>query len=87
MIDDQRKSPRLSLAVRVKVIHPSFGELILKARDISDGGMFIFSDGVELPSVGAEMQVQALDTHEEAMLLKVRIVHALENGVGVMFSE
>lgn len=85
MIEDQRKSPRISLAVRVKVLHPSFGELILKARDISDGGMFIFSDGEELPMVGAVMQVQALDTPEEATLLKVRIVHRLANGVGVMF--
>ena len=41
MLEDKRKSPRIPIAARVKVFHSSFGEIILKARDISDGGMFL----------------------------------------------
>ena len=87
MLEDKRKSPRIPIAARVKVFHSSFGEIILKARDISDGGMFLLSDGTEFPPVGAEMQVQALDTPVEAALLNVCIVRKLKNGVGVMFYE
>ena len=87
MFEDQRKSPRIPLTARVMVSHPSFGELTLKARDISDGGMFIFSQQVEMPSVGSEMLVQALDTPEEASQLKVRIMRKSANGVGGMFCE
>lgn len=87
MTDDKRKSPRIPLAVSVMVMHSSFGERILKARDISDGGMFIYSDGTDWPSTGTIMQVQALDTPVEATILDVRIVHVMPNGIGVMFCD
>jgi len=82
---DQRKSSRIPLIARVRVMHPNFGQRILKSKDISDGGMFIISDACDWPAVGSRMQVQALDTPVEAEMLLVQLVRKTPQGVGVMF--
>ena len=68
-------------------MHPSFGEVVCKARDISDGGMFIVNEDTEFPPVGTVMQAQALDMQAEAPLLKVRIMHKRLNGIGLAFCQ
>ena len=87
MKENKRKSERIPVAVMVRVLHESFGELTLKARDISDGGMFIFGDGNKWPPLGETIQVQALDTPEEATILNAKIVRQMAKGVGVMFCD
>jgi len=82
---ENRKHPRIPLNANVKIMHDSFGTIEAKAKDISDGGMFIIHKGVTFPPAGTEMQVQALGMPIEAPILKVKIVHVGPNGIGLAF--
>jgi hypothetical protein len=67
-------------------MHASVGTLDVKMRDMSDGGVFLFTgDRVDLP-VGSLVQIQALDV-EDAPVLSAQIVRHEISGIGLMFSE
>ena len=57
---DQRIDHRTPMRVRVKVRHPSIGEVIVQTRDISDGGIFLLTENIAVPPIGTivEGQVQ-----------------------------
>jgi hypothetical protein len=40
-MDDRREHTRHPLIVDIKISHPDIGELIVKTKNISDGGVFI----------------------------------------------
>jgi hypothetical protein len=62
------------------------GDLDVQMRDMSDGGVFLFTgDRVDLP-VGTLVQIQALDI-EDAPVLSAQIVRREIAGIGLMFSE
>ena len=86
MTQEKRKHIRTAFAARVKVIHPSVGELEVDMRDLSDGGLFLFTgDRVDLP-VGERIQVQALDI-DDAPVLDAEIVRCESDGVGLQFTD
>ena len=67
-------------------MHASTGELTLTMRDMSDGGVFLFSgDSIDLQP-GETVQIQALDI-EDAPLLKAVIVRRESAGIGLQFVE
>ncbi len=82
---EQRVHPRSPLNARVEVRHPSFGSRICSIGNISNGGMFIKSNGLEFPEIGTILQVQALDMPVEAPELKVKVVWKQPDGIGVEF--
>jgi Tfp pilus assembly protein PilZ len=73
------------MTARIEVKHPSFGTSICSIGNISNGGMFIKSNDVELPDIGSVMLVQALDMPVEAPELEVKVVWKEPDGVGVEF--
>lgn len=85
-MDEKRKHIRTAFSANVKFMHASVGELDLKMRDMSDGGVFLFStDLADLP-LGEVVQIQALDI-EDAPLLNAIIVRRETDGIGLQFVE
>jgi len=85
-MNEKRKHVRTAFSANVKFMHASVGELDLKMRDMSDGGVFLFStDLADLP-LGEMVQIQALDI-EDAPLLNAIIVRRETDGIGLQFIE
>jgi c-di-GMP-binding flagellar brake protein YcgR len=82
---NRRRFMRTKLRARIKLKHPSVGELIVQTGDISDGGVFIHADGVDLPPIGSEVKVQVQDLPMEAPELDARIVRMEPSGIGLEF--
>lgn len=80
-----RRHIRTNLRTRIKLIHPSCGELIVHTGDLSDGGVYIHADGQQLPEMGERVQVQVQDLPIEAPLIEAKIVRADAEGVGLEF--
>jgi hypothetical protein len=85
-MQEKRKHIRTAFSANVRLMHASVGTLDVKMRDMSDGGVFLFTgDRVDLP-VGSLVQIQALDV-EDAPVLSAQIVRHEISGIGLMFSE
>lgn len=82
---NMRRHVRTNLRTRIKIIHPSFGEVIVHSGDLSDGGVYLISDGQELPPVGEQVQIQVQDLPIEAPIIDAQIVRSDAEGVGLEF--
>ena len=84
---NKRKHIRTKLRADVTLSHPGMGDLSLHTGDFSDGGVYIFSDGQELPVMGelVNVQVQGM-AGGEAPILKMRIVRIDKKGIGLQFT-
>ncbi len=83
---EKRKHVRTEFSGRVKVMHPLIGAVEVELRDISNGGVFLFTgDQFGLP-VGEVVRLQAQDL-EDAPVLSARIVRIEEKGIALMFDE
>lgn len=81
---EKRQYIRTAFTAGIRLIHPSVGELQVSMRDMSDGGVFLFTgDQVDL-DIGETVQIQALDI-EDAPVLSARIVRREPAGIGLMF--
>ena len=85
-MNEKRKHIRTAFSATVKFMHASVGELDLKMRDMSDGGVFLFSTELADLPLGEVVQIQALDI-EEAPLLNAIIVRRETDGIGLQFVE
>ena len=67
-MSEKRQHIRTAFSANVKLIHASVGELDLKMRDMSDGGVFLFSaDLADLP-LGEIVQIQAQGIEDAASI-------------------
>jgi len=83
---EKRKYVRTEFSGPVKVMHPQLGSMEAELRDISNGGIFLFTgDQLGLP-VGEVVRVQAQDL-EDAPVLNARIVRVEAKGIALMFDE
>ena len=57
--NDKRRHLRTPLACKIKITHDSLGELIVKTRDISDGGVFVVLEPDQVPPIGTHVTGQA----------------------------
>jgi hypothetical protein len=84
---EQRKFERSSSAALCEVVHPSFGSLEFKVRDLSDGGAFVYSGHHIAPPVGTVVKVVIKRysgvINEEPV--DMRVVHHQSGGFGMMF--
>lgn len=82
---NRRRHMRTKLRARIKLRHPSVGEVVVHTGDISDGGVFIHAGDAELPPVGSEVKVQVQDLPVDAPELDARIVRMEHDGIGLEF--
>jgi hypothetical protein len=83
-MQEKRKHVRTAFSANVKLTHADIGSLEVKMRDMSDGGVFLFtSDCAGLP-VGETVEIQSTDI-EDAPVLKAQIVRHETAGIALRF--
>ncbi|MCY1359789.1 hypothetical protein D9M68_420110 [compost metagenome] len=84
-MSNQRQYPRTPMKCRIKICHPSFGELIAQTRDLSDGGVYVkHAELLALPP-GTLVTGQVQDLPIEAPILRMQVMRADAEGVGLRF--
>ncbi|CAA0117719.1 Uncharacterised protein [BD1-7 clade bacterium] len=87
MNHDNRLHRRSGLAANVILRHPGFGELNLKAHDISDGGISVKLGNHIAPPVGTLVDV-IIKSHTgpiNAEPVKMEVRHASHGIIGLKF--
>ena len=84
---DNRQYERTPLRTRIRITHDTFGELLVKTRDISYGGVFVLITDRPMPPVGTVIEGQVQDDYGERPVVKMEIVRIETEGVGLMFVE
>ena len=87
MNEERRAHLRRPYESLIKISHNSIGTVVLKTRDISDGGMFVITDSLEntikVPPVGTVVEGQVQD----GPALKMQVVRIVDEGIGLKFVE
>jgi len=82
---DKRRHIRTQLACRIKITHQEMGEIIVKTRDISDGGVFVVLEPDQVPPVGSHVTGQVQGLMDDAPILEMEVVRVEPSGVGLRF--
>lgn len=82
---DKRRHTRTPLACRIKIIHDSMGEIVVKTRDISDGGVFVVLEADQVPPIGTHVTGQVQGLMDDAPVLEMEVVRVEPSGVGLRF--
>ena len=82
---DKRRHVRTSFACRIKIAHDSVGELLVKTRDISDGGVFVVLEPEQIPPIGTRLTGQVQGLMDDAPVLQLEVVRVQPAGVGLRF--
>ncbi len=86
-MQDQRKNMRGVSEALVEISHPSFGMIELKAKDLSDGGVFVFLGNHIAPPVGTVVKAR-IKRHTGVINVEpvdMQVVHMHSGGMGLMF--
>ncbi len=85
MSEDKRRHVRTPIVCRIRIVHPRFGEMMVKTRDISDGGVFVVLDDAPALPVGDIVQGQVQGLVADAPVLDMEVVRVEPTGVGLKF--
>lgn len=66
-------------------MHDSVGEMLVKTRDISDGGVFVVLEPEQIPPIGTHLSGQVQGLMDEAPVLEMEVVRVEPSGVGLRF--
>ncbi len=77
---DKRRHERIQHVAQIRVLTPPGQPLVLRMRDFSESGLFVFSQDNSLVKEGDIVEVNTLE-FEGAPIQKARIVR-IEAGVG-----
>jgi len=80
-----RQYPRTSMKCRIKICHPSFGEVVAQTRDLSDGGVYVKHPQLSALPLGTLVTGQVQDLPIEAPVLQMEVMRADPEGVGLRF--
>jgi hypothetical protein len=86
-LEEQRRYTRTASTALVEMQHPTFGTIEVKARDLSEGGIFVLMGNHVPPPTGTVVQVRikrytgVINQEPVAM----RVVHQQPGGVGLAF--
>jgi hypothetical protein len=86
-MDEQRKYLRVECSATVEISHPSFGLAELRARDLSDGGVFVSLGAHTAIPVGTVLKTK-IKRHTGAINaepIDMIVVHHVSGGMGLMF--
>lgn len=84
-MSDKREYTRTPLACRINIQHESIGELMVKTRDISDGGVFVVLEPEQMPPIGSIVTGQVQGMPVEAPIVNMEVVRTEPNGIGLKF--
>ena len=86
-MSEQRHHNRVPSSAFVEMQHPVLGSIEVKARDLSDGGIFVVMGSHPVPPLGTELMVR-IKRHTGAinqMPVRMRVVHQHAGGIGLAF--
>ncbi|QLC73060.1 PilZ domain-containing protein [Pseudomonas sp. LPB0260] len=86
-MSNQRQHIRTSMKCRIKICHPSFGELVAQTRDLSDGGVYVKHPQLASLEAGTRVTGQVQDLPIEAPVLQMEVMRVDSEGVGLRFVE
>ena len=84
---EQRIYMRSSSKAAVEISHPSFGVIELKAKDLSEGGVFVFLGNHIAPPIGTVLKAR-IKRHTGLINqnpIDMQVVHFHSGGMGLMF--
>ncbi|HCP55167.1 MAG: pilus assembly protein PilZ [Pseudomonadaceae bacterium] len=84
-MSNQRQHPRTAMNCRIKICHPSFGELIAQTRDLSDAGVYIKHPQMAGLNKGDRVTGQVQDMPVEAPILEMEVIRIDAEGAGLRF--
>ncbi|TWI57662.1 PilZ domain-containing protein [Pseudomonas duriflava] len=82
---NQRRHPRVSMKCRLRITHPTLGELIVQTRDLSDGGVYAQHPTLTEWPIGIQVQGQVLDLPIEAPVVNMELMRVDALGAGFRF--
>jgi c-di-GMP-binding flagellar brake protein YcgR len=83
--DNRRKDLRTKIKTKVKFTHESCGSVLLNSGDISDGGVFLYSDAIKAPALGESVTVQITGLPIEAPIVTMKVIRLTSHGMGLKF--
>lgn len=86
-MQEQRKFSRSTNAMMVEISHPSLGVYQLKAKDLSEGGAFVYLGNYPAIPVGTDIKVR-IKRHTGMLNIEpvsMRVVRHQGGGMGLMF--
>lgn len=86
-MQEQRRYSRTASAVMVEISHPSLGTYQLKAKDLSEGGAYVFLGNYPAIPVGTDIKVR-IKRHTGVLNIEpvtMRVVRHQRDGMGLMF--
>ncbi len=87
MMIEKRRFERCPFEAFVEVFHPALGEFEWRARDISEGGIFVRTGASPKPPVGTVLKVR-LKRHGGMINvepLAMEVIHRQQDGVGLKY--
>lgn len=84
-MENRRVHTRLPFTVDLKITHPDIGEIIVKTKNISDGGVFILVDPGKMPPLGEIVQGQIQGEVDDLPVVAMKIVRTENDGLGLQF--
>ncbi|MDO3387371.1 PilZ domain-containing protein [Gilvimarinus sp. SDUM040013] len=84
-MDDKRDHLRTPMVCQIKICHEQLGELLVKTRDISEGGVFVILDSDHNLPIGARVTGQIQGLLDDAPVVDMEVVRAEPEGVGLRF--
>jgi len=86
-IDEKRQHRRNKGLTMIELSHRSFGSLLLKGRDLSDGGAFALTGNHQPPPVGTvlEVRIKRYTGYINIEPTLMQVVHQDNSGIGLMF--
>lgn len=84
-IENRRQDMRIKVKAKVKLSHPSLGQVLLESGDISDSGVFLHTGEITPPDVGERVTIQMMGMPMEAPIVTMRVVRHISDGIGLQF--
>lgn len=84
-MSDKRKHIRTPVSIKVRIWNETIGSVVLSTRDVSDGGVFLITEGAPIPPVGTVVEGQVQGPVEDLPVVKMEIVRVEPTGVGLRF--
>jgi len=84
-MSNKRQQVRTPMKCRIKISHPSFGELLAQTRDLSDSGVYVKHPDMAGLAVGTEVTGQVQDLPFPAPVLKMEVMRVDPEGAGLRF--
>ncbi len=88
MTSENRKHTRIGLIVDIELTLDNKQTTLVRTRNISDGGLYLILDAIELPEVGTTVKVRLknqLGDGEIPPINQAKVVRHESDGIGLVF--